>query len=223
MTSPADDARAAARELAQRALSAGEPLRWFEELYAAADRGDAAVPWADLRPNPVLVQELPGLEVSGKRVLVVGCGYGDDAALLARAGGKVTAFDIAPSAVARCAERFGELDVSWVVADALAPDAAWARGFDLVVEVFTLQVLPPRERGRAGAALGGCVAPGGRLFAYCRGRDPDEPAGAMPWPLTADEVMALAADGLEVERFDDFLDGEEPPVRRFLALLRRNR
>jgi hypothetical protein len=66
------------------------------------------------------------------------------------------------------------------------------------------------------------VAPGGRLFVYCRGREPEDPPGAMPWPLTTDEVHTLAGDGLVMEGFEDFLDDEEPPVRRFLAVLRRS-
>jgi SAM-dependent methyltransferase len=222
MTAP-DDKRAVARELAARAVADGQPLRWFEELYASSARGETVVPWADLRPNPLLVKELPGLQVSGLRTLVVGCGYGDDAALLAGAGADVTAFDIAPSAVARCRERFPDLPVTWTTGDAVAPDASWRRAFDLVVEIFTLQVLPPAERAVAGNALGGCVSVAGRLLVLCRGRDVDEHEGAMPWPLTVPEVRALAADGLELERLDDFLDDEEPPVRRLLAVLRRNR
>jgi SAM-dependent methyltransferase len=222
VTPPADK-RAVARELAARAVADGEPLRWFEELYDRAARGETEVPWADLRPNPLLVKELPGLNVGGSRTLVVGCGYGDDAALLAAAGASVTAFDIAPAAVARCRERYPELPITWTTGDALEPDAAWRRAFDLVVEIFTLQVLPPVQRKLAGKALGGCVAVGGRLLVLCRGRDVDEPEGAMPWPLTLPEVRALAVDGLELERLDDFLDDEEPPVRRLLAVLRRNR
>jgi SAM-dependent methyltransferase len=214
--------RATARSLAAQAVSEGEPLRWFEELYAAADRGEAVVPWADLAPNPVLVRELGSLTVDGLRTLVVGCGYGDDAAFLAGAGAKVTAFDVSPSAVARCRERFADLDVSWVAANALTPPREWASAYELVVEIFTLQVLPPAERETAGFALGRCVAPGGRFFVYCRGREPEDPAGSMPWPLTPDEVLALGVDGLDVERFEDFLDDEEPPVRRLLAVLRRN-
>src|SRR4051794_8871652 len=157
-----DDKRATARALAARAVDDGEPLRWFEELYAAADRGDAVVPWADLAPNPALVRELDALAVDGLRTLVVGCGYGDDAALLAQAGARVTAFDVSTSAVAHCRERFPDLDVSWHTASATSPPAEWAGAFDLVVEIFTLQVLPSAEREAAGFALGRCVAPGGR-------------------------------------------------------------
>ena len=217
-----DEQRVVARALAAQAVAEGEPLRWFEELYAAADQGSAVVPWADLAPNPVLVRERDALAVAGLRTLVVGCGYGDDAAFLAAGGAQVTAFDIAPSAVARCVERFPSAPIAWTVASATAPPSEWAEAFDLVVEIFTLQVLPPAERQAAGAALGCCVAPGGRLFVYCRGREPEEPEGTMPWPLTADEVLALAIDGLNVERFEDFLDAEEPPVRRVLAVLRRS-
>ena len=216
-----DEQRAAARSLAAQALSDGEPLRWFEELYAAADRGEVVVPWAELAPNPVLERELDNLAVDGLRTLVVGCGYGDDAAFLARAGARVTAFDVSPSAVERCRERFPDLDVTWVVADAVSPPADWLTSYDLVVEIFTLQVLPPAEREAAGFALGRCVAPDGRLLVYCRGREPEDPPGAMPWPLTTDEVHGLAVDGLTVERFEDFLDDEDPPVRRLLAVLRR--
>jgi SAM-dependent methyltransferase len=210
------DKRARARELAERAWRDGEPTRWFEELYA---QGEDAVPWADREPSPLLVPLLPSLDVAGRRVLVVGCGYGDDAALLAAAGASVTAFDVSPTAVAACAARFPSLDV--VVGDALAPDGSWLSAYDLVVEINTLQVLPRPERDQAGRELGRCVAPGGALLVVARGREPDEPEGTMPWPLTADEVRALAVDGLVLERLDDVLDDEEPPVRRLVALLRR--
>jgi SAM-dependent methyltransferase len=215
------DERALARELAAAAVRDGEPTRWFEELYARAERGEAVVPWADARPSPTLARLLPSLQVAGQRVLVVGCGYGDDAVLLAAAGADVTAFDVSATAVEHCRRRFPDVDVTWCVGDALAPAAAWRRGFDLVVEVNTLQVLPPRERAVAGRALGACVAGGGALLVVCRGREPDEPEGTLPWPLTRAEVEALAVDGLSLDRLDDLLDGEEPPVRRFVAVLRR--
>ena len=54
-----DDVRATARDLAAAARARGEPLAWFEELYAQSGTGDGIVPWADLVPNPHL-QELIG-------------------------------------------------------------------------------------------------------------------------------------------------------------------
>jgi SAM-dependent methyltransferase len=216
------DERALARELAAAAVRDGEPTRWFEELYARAERGEGVVPWADARPSPTLQRLLPTLAVARRRVLVVGCGYGDDAVLLASAGAEVTAFDVSPTAVEHCRRRFPQVAVSWCVGDALAPDAGWRGAFDLVVEVNTLQVLPPAERAVAGRALGTCVAPGGAMLVVCRGREPAEPEGAMPWPLTRAEVEGLAVDGLALERLEDLLDDEQPPVRRLVAVLRRS-
>ncbi len=43
----------------------------------------------------------------------------------------------------------------------------------------------------------------------------------MPWPLTEKEVREFEKLGLERESFDDFLDDENPPVRRFQAVFRR--
>lgn len=73
-----DDDRARARAFAADAVASGEPLRWFEKLYAAAEAGEADVPWADLRPNPHLVS-WPLLDDQGpKSALVVGSGLGDE-------------------------------------------------------------------------------------------------------------------------------------------------
>jgi hypothetical protein len=43
----------------------------------------------------------------------------------------------------------------------------------------------------------------------------------MPWPLTEAEVHAFAHTGLNCERFDDYMDPEEPAVRRFRAVFGR--
>jgi len=66
--------------------------------------------------------------------------------------------------------------------------------FDLVVEIYTLQVLPPELRHTAMDRLAGLVAPSGTLLVICRGRDPDDDPGAMPWPLTRAELDAFHVD-----------------------------
>lgn len=212
------DERARARALAADAVAAGEPLRWFEELYAAADAGDAVVPWADLRPNPHLV----GWPLLGAQrpasVLVVGCGLGDDAEWLAGRGLTVTAFDISPSAVAACRRRFPHSSVDYVVASLLDVPREWvARPFDLVVEAYTLQVLPPGspERRAAFAALASVTAR--TLLVVARGRGDGDDLGSMPWPLTVGEMARFEALGLATVAFEDYVDPEEPTVRRFRA------
>jgi hypothetical protein len=62
---------------------------------------------------------------------------------------------------------------------------------------------------------------GRRVNDGARGREPAEPEGAMPSPLTRGEVEAIAGDALGPASFDDSLDDEEPPVRRRVATFRR--
>jgi len=204
--------------LARQALQAGQPTAWFETLYREAAEGSAVVPWADLEPNPMLVEWLDRELVSPGRTLEVGCGYGDNSAELARRGFDVLAFDVSQSAVARAEERFGDR-VDWHACHAARTPDTWGH-FALIVEIYTLQVLPPELRAEVAAHLATRLAPGGKLLIICRGRDDgSEPTDPLPWPLTRREIEAI---GLEVERFEDFMDDEDPPVRRFRALLRRD-
>ena len=210
--------RRRARERAGAAIASGRPLAWFDELYREAARGDAIVPWDDRRANPLLVRWLDAHPpAAGARALDVGCGTGDNAAELARRGWDVTAFDVAPAAIAAARVRFPDVPIRWEVASATDPPAAWRGAFELVVEIFTLQVLPPEPRRRAAVALASLVAPGGTLVVIARAREPHEPEGAMPWPLTRAELEAIP---LLLRTLDDTLDDEAPPVRRFVATYR---
>jgi SAM-dependent methyltransferase len=210
--------RAAARRLAHEAVGDGEPLRWFEELYAAAGAGEAAVPWADLAVNP----SLAGWEWFDpgrmRRVLVVGCGYGDDAEWLAARGCEVTAFDISPTAIEACRARFPASAVTYEKADLLAPPVAWLeRPFDLVVEAYTAQVFAPGSAERAAVIAALVPLTGGLLLVIARGREEHDDPGSMPWPLTAGELEPLEHLGLRLGAFEDYLDDERSPVRRFRA------
>ncbi|MDX6505201.1 MAG: hypothetical protein QOE29_2326, partial [Gaiellaceae bacterium] len=82
------------QQLALEAIERGEPLAWFEELYASAE-SEAAIPWADLEPNPGLLEWLERNGTPTGRALVIACGLGDDAEALAARGLAVSAFDIA--------------------------------------------------------------------------------------------------------------------------------
>ena len=210
--------RDALRAMAEEHIAAGNPTGWFEALYASAGGDASVIPWADRKGNPNLVRWLDrGGPPAGRRALVVGCGLGDDAEELARRGLDVTAFDVSPSAVQWCGRRFPDSDVSYVVADLLAPPPAWRGAFEFVLESYTLQALPAPTRRSAIAKLAELVAPGGNLLVICRGRDPHDPEGALPWPLTRGELQKLVTEGGLVEQtFEDYLDdSEDPPVRRF--------
>lgn len=214
--------RARARAFAANAVANGEPLRWFEELYAAASAGEAEVPWADLRANPNLVTWPLLDQQRPKSVLVVGCGLGDDAEWLAARGLAVTAFDIAPTAVSVCSRRSPGGSVNYVVADLLDPPVQWVKErFDLVVEAYTVQVLPPGSPERAASFGALASVTGGTLLVIARGREPADDPGSMPWPLTAEEMTRFEDFGLTNIAFEDYPDPEEPNVRRFRATYRR--
>ncbi len=206
-------------------MAAGRPVEWFEDLYQEAARGHAVIPWADLIPNPHLVSWLDGAGqgLARGRALDVGTGLGDNAAELSRRGLEVTAFDVSRTAVEAAERRFPGFAITWRAADVLSPPNEWKGSFDLIFEAYTLQVLPPAERRRAEASLRSLLAPGGLLLVVARGREPEDPPGTFPWPLTVAEVRAIAGDSLELATFEDFLDQEEPPVRRLRATFRAPR
>ena len=99
--------------------------------------------------------------------------------------------------------------------------AEWKGSFDFVLESYTLQVLPPDLRPDAIRQIASFVSPGGILLVIARGREPNDPPGNMPWPLTKDELAVFQSVGLKELRFEDYVDDETPPVRRFRATYRR--
>jgi SAM-dependent methyltransferase len=215
---PVSDTRARAREIAQDAIARGDLTGWFERLYVESERDGFAISWVDLAPNPYLVAWLgrqPALPRG--RALVVGCGYGDDAEFLSDRGLEVTAFDVAPSAVARCRNRFPESLVRYEVADALRPPDEWLAAFDLVFEAYTIQVLQGEARTACARSIGRMVGPGGRLLVIARSRTDVDPVGNMPWPLTRRELEAFGVSGLRLASLDEILEPGDPPVPRFVA------
>ena len=179
-------------------------------MYAAAGEDLAALPWAALKPFPLLVEWLDRAGAgTGGRALVVGTGLGDDAEELARRGFDVTAFDFSPTAIERAHERFPRSAVDYRVADLLDLPGEWRGRFDLVVEIRTLQSLPIGDRRAAAAAIADTVAPGGLLWLFALGRDSHLPGETRPWPVTEEELAVLEAAGLKWEsRREDLLDAD---------------
>jgi SAM-dependent methyltransferase len=213
----APDARAFARQLAAESIANGDDTGWFETLYAAAERGNASIPWDGSAPSPRLVSALAGINGDG-RALVIGCGLGDDAEHVASLGFNTVAFDVSPTAVAGARRRFSHSTVEYVTADLLWPPPSWTAAFDLVVEVYTLQVLTGLARLRAFARVAQMVAPGGRLLVIAGARDEYDHPGTMPWPLTRAEIESLCEYGLSRDSIVDFIDHEgERTVRRWRA------
>jgi SAM-dependent methyltransferase len=191
----------------------------FEEIYSQAGDDLDAIPWAALAPSPALTAWLdsgtaPG-PPDGGRALVVGCGLGDDAEELAGRGWRTAGFDLSPTAIARCHERFPESAVEYEVADLFALPERFTGAFGLVVEIRTLQSLPLDVRGPAVTAIARTVAPGGVAYVHCFGREPGQPAGRRPWPVSRDELAGFERAGLSVHSFEQ----EGPPGRRMFTIV----
>lgn len=200
-----------------------EATKRFEEVYTEAGGDAGRIPWAEQRPKPLLMDWLEANTVNGegKRALVVACGLGDDAEELARWGFAVTAFDISPTAIDWAKERFPSTRVDYRVADLYDLPADWRGRFDFICEIYTFQSLPPDIRPDAMTRVAELLAPGGELMAICRGREPEQPSEGPPFPLSRGEFSTLEESGLAPAAFDDIMDDEDPPVRRFRLVFRR--
>lgn len=212
-----EDRRKRARDLAAEFIGKGDATGWFEALYKEGEEGRSIVPWADGAVNPFLLEfwALHPQETRGKSALVIGCGPGDDAEQLATWEYKTTAFDVSETAIRIAKRRFPETRVNYRVANLFAPPAEWTLKFDFVFEANTLQALPAHVREKAIEEIATFVAPGGKLLVIARGREATEPEGQMPWPLTREELAVFLRAGLVEQSFENFLDEEQPPARRF--------
>nr|WP_019506399.1 methyltransferase domain-containing protein [Pleurocapsa sp. PCC 7319] len=104
------------KSLATESIRQQNPSGWFETLYAEAEGDSNQVPWAKNTVHPYLqdwLEKYP-CQVDGKSALVIGCGLGDDAEILSNLGYRVTAFDIAPTAIAWCKQRFPNSSVTYL-------------------------------------------------------------------------------------------------------------
>ena len=219
------DARTRTIQLADAFIQNGDPLGWFEQLYATAEGDPATVPWAHLVPNPVLTEWLEANQISGngKAAIVVGCGLGDDAEMLAERGFEVTAFDISPTAIAWCQQRFPNSLVTYTVANLFATSETWQHRFDFVLESYTIQAMPPELRAQAIPKIADLISETGQLLVICRGREPAQPLTTVPFPLTKAELQGFQQAGLTEIKFEDFFEQDSQPVRRFRVLYGRAR
>lgn len=135
----------------------------WEEKYRAR-----TIPWDRGAVSPALLGWLDdGVLPSDRirRVLIPGCGHGHEALELARRGFKVTALDIAPTALEHLA---GELHAAGVDAERICADAlTWqpTQPFDAIYEQTCLCAIDPVHWLAYEQQLFGWLHPGGKLFA----------------------------------------------------------
>jgi len=193
-----------------------DPSGWFEPLYADASGDTAQVPWAKNQAHPYLQQWLETYPpaTTAKTALVIGCGLGDDAELLAELGYRVTAFDISPTAIAWCQQRFPDSQVDYQVADLFSLDPNWRGKFDFIFECRTIQALPLDVRSQVISAIAPLVAKEGTLIVVTRHREENTIPEGPPWALSSDELAQFVKSGLTEVRRDRFIEGEQNKVEQ---------
>lgn len=179
----------------------------WQQQYATGQ-----TPWERGAPAPALVDYLKTNPVTG-RVLVPGCGTGQDVRILALAGAaEVTGLDVAPMAVER-ARRFlagtprATVELGDLFVDCHQPPLAGS--FDLVWEHTCYCAIPPARRAEYVEAVAGALRPGGSLlgvfFLNPWDEDEDQTQGP-PFGTGLDDLRT----GLET-RFD-LVKGWRPDV-----------
>ena len=176
----------------------------FDAMYRDAGGDPAKIPWARSGPNPFVEEWLNRDACAalrpGARVVITGCGLGDDVALFADRGYDVLGIEISPTAVEWARHRFPDHAGRFECADLTSLPSRLARRFDLVVEAYTLQAVPFAKRGAIAAGVASLVRPHGAILTVCRTRGEDEapsPADPPPYPLTEKELCdLLGAHGL---------------------------
>jgi SAM-dependent methyltransferase len=154
----------------------------------------------------------------GLTAIVVGCALGADAEYLANLGFNTNGFDVAPTAIDLARRRHPDTRVRYLTADILDPPTEWRHAFDLVVEIITVQALPPSHQPRAIANIGRLVAAGGTLLVISA-IDGGQPRKRLsePDPLNRAGIASFAADGLVERRFEDRAVPGQAEQRRWLA------
>lgn len=176
-----------------------EPRRdaFFETVYQMADGDPAMVPWADLNAKDKLMQWLEQNPDHSGRAIDVGCGLGDNASALEKAGYDTTAFDFSPDAIEWAKQRFSASSIRFEVQDLFDLPSDWLGRFDLVHECYTLQSIPPETLEKSIPAIASLVAKGGLLLVYTRIRDDWVEVSGPPWPLEKSRAASFSDFGLE--------------------------
>jgi cyclopropane fatty-acyl-phospholipid synthase-like methyltransferase len=151
-------------------------------------------------------------ELSGMRVLDLGCGEGKNAAWLAHRGCDVTAIEVSEIALANARTAFHDIDVKWVHGDVTAGE--WAKDdFDLIVAYGLLHCLQEDEIHRVIASMQAATRPDGYnvIVAFNnRSQDLSAHPGFLPTLLDHDAFVDPYAEWCLVHATDTDLHETHP-------------
>lgn len=128
-----------------------------------------AAPWDVHRPQPAVRALVEAGSFAG-RVLDVGCGYGENALLIAASGLSVTGVDLDTESLERATERAREQSLdsrTRFVRFDVRRLAAFGERFDTVLDSLVFHAFEGQARREYVAGLHAVLRPGGRLHVLC--------------------------------------------------------
>lgn len=140
--------------------------------------------WELNQPAPALVDMLPRLKMPKSRVLILGCGSGNDAAEFARHGHVVTAVDFSAEALQRAQKKYGTLaGLKFVESDIFKLGDEYTHAFDLVFEHTCFCAIAPERRNDLINVWRKCLAEGGALLGvfFAMEKKGQPPFGGSEW------------------------------------------
>lgn len=165
----------------QNAQSVNETLFW-SALY----KENEIPPWDKQAVAPGLAAFVPKLKLQRSRVLVLGCGRGDDAAFFAERGHIVTAVDFSSEAITSAKSRFKNVrDLKFEQRDLFSLPKEWQQQFDLVVEHQCFAAISPQRRADLVKVWQQMLQPSGAILGvfYVMPKFSGPPFGSSEWEL----------------------------------------
>ncbi|MDT0553935.1 class I SAM-dependent methyltransferase [Urechidicola vernalis] len=182
-------------------VNENNPNDWFETLYSESNDSGSGVPWANMAPHPIFKNWIDQSSPLKKEqtALVIGCGLGDDAIELEAKGYNVTAFDVSESAIELCKKRFPNSKVKFITADLIEGITEWRHKFDFVLEIFTIQALPPKYEAILIKNVADFVAENGKLIVITEVQTQKRIyENGPPWLINADYINSFEQNGLKL-------------------------
>lgn len=156
------------------------------DFWSKAYQESESPGWNLKAPSPALVDVWPKLKLQKSRILVLGCGYGHDAAFLAEQGHIVTAIDISPEAIHKAQLLYGKSSrLQFLVEDAFALSPQSHGPFDLIFEHTFFAALAPSRRKDIVKLWKKLLAPQGQILAifFVMNKRTGPPYGSSEWEL----------------------------------------
>ena len=162
-------------------------------------------PWDVGRPQPAFVELVKAGELTGRSVLDVGCGTGENAIYLVGKGFSVTGVDLTSRAIAAARAKAAEkkLKIDFQIGNVLSLDFK-DNSFENVVDSGLFHTFPDNQRPSYAREVARVLGPRGRYFMLCFSeKEPTDWGG--PRRVTRDEIEATFSPLFKINYIQDKL------------------